>query len=277
MAAPLGPDSLAWRLGFDRRALLLAGRSLLLQVMHPTIGAGVAQFSEFRADPWGRLERTVDSLLAQLYGGQQAVAEAERLREMHKSIKGIGFHGERYSALNPEAYAWVHLSNFDTVLELHGLFADSLTGAQQRQYYAEWRQAGLVLGIRDHHMPATLGGFHTYVDEMIDTTLEATPTASDLLESLTLADVPAPPWKLFPKPLWAPLRPLGRFVLHDSTVGTLPPALRDKLGLTWSLRQERRLHHFAAAVRAAAPLVPERLRGYPLSYQAKRAARELAA
>ncbi|AHH95906.1 oxygenase MpaB family protein [Kutzneria viridogrisea] len=273
MAAPLGPDSLAWRLGFDRRALLLAGRSLLMQVMHPVIGAGVHDHSVFRTDPWGRLERTVGSLVTQLFGGPDAVAEGQRLRETHRSIRGTGFHGERYSALHPEPYAWVHLSIFSSMLELYGLFEQPLTGAQQRQFYAEWRQAGLVLGVAQRRMPPTLGEFHTYLDGMIDTRLAPNPAAQDLLESLTLNDVPPPPWRLFPKALWAPLRPLGRFALYDTTVGTLPPALREKLGLEWTDVHERRLRRFAAAVRATAPLVPERLRQYPLAYRARRAAR----
>src|SRR5580698_10847417 len=108
---PLGPDSLFWQLGMPRTALLLAGRALLLQTMHPVVGAGVRDHSDYRTDPWGRLDRTITSLQIQMFGGQRAVDEAARLREMHKAIRGVGFAGEHYSALQPQAYAWVHLSN----------------------------------------------------------------------------------------------------------------------------------------------------------------------
>src|SRR5665213_2706707 len=104
---PLGPDSLTWHMGLPRTALLVAGRGLLLQVMHPVIGAGVRDFSTFTADPWGRLDRTLCSLQTQLFGGAEAVDEARRLRQLHRAIRGVGFSGEPYRALDPAAYAWV--------------------------------------------------------------------------------------------------------------------------------------------------------------------------
>jgi uncharacterized protein (DUF2236 family) len=42
------------------RLFTAAGDALLLQVSHPTVGAGVSEYSDFKADPWGRLFRTLD-------------------------------------------------------------------------------------------------------------------------------------------------------------------------------------------------------------------------
>lgn len=271
-AEPLGPDSLAWQLGLSRASLLLGGRALLLQVSHPVVGAGVRDFSTFRSDPWGRLDRTLASLLTQLFGGSHAVAEARRLRTLHGSITGTGFDGERYRALDPEAYAWVHLSNFDTVVTYDRLFARPLSEEDQARYYAEWRQAGIVLGVRDERMPADLAGLRRYLDDMIADRLDRNDTVAELLETLSLNDVP-PPSRLLPPLLWNALRPVGGLVLHDVTVGTLPPALRHKLGLAWSDRQQGRLEQLAGVVRAVTPLVPERVLQYPPAYRAKQAAR----
>src|SRR5580658_7706548 len=132
---PLGPDSLAWRLGLPRTALLVAGRALLLQTTHPVIGAGVRDFSAFGSDPWGRLERTLTSLQLQLFGGQSAVDEAARLRRLHRGMAGVDFSGEPYRATDPAAYAWVHLSNFDTLLAFHRWFAPPLAAHQREQLY----------------------------------------------------------------------------------------------------------------------------------------------
>jgi uncharacterized protein (DUF2236 family) len=230
----LGPDSLMWQFGFPRAGLLVAGRSLLLQVMHPVVGAGVRDFSDFKTDPWGRLDRTVLSLQVQLFGGQRAVEEAERLRQMHKAIRGIGFEGEHYSALEQGAYAWVHLSNFDTMLAFDTWFAHMLDARSREQLYSEWRQVGRLLGIRDPHMPSDVASLHAYVDDMIDATLVDNPTAREVVSSLSMREVGPPPWPLFPEVLWRALRPLGRSVLHDAVVGTLPPAAREKLSLRWS-------------------------------------------
>ena len=44
----------------DARLFAASGYALLLQVSHPTVGAGVTQHSNFKQDPWGRLIRTLD-------------------------------------------------------------------------------------------------------------------------------------------------------------------------------------------------------------------------
>src|SRR5687767_4469128 len=84
----LGPDSLVCRLFDDPRLFAASGYALLLQVAHPTVGAGVRDHSTFEQDPWGRLLRTVDYLYLLTYAGREAAAVGRRLREVHKQIKG---------------------------------------------------------------------------------------------------------------------------------------------------------------------------------------------
>lgn len=210
--------------------------------------------------------------MTQLFGGPGAVAEGRRLRALHGSITGTGFDGERYRALDPEAYAWVHLSNFDTVVSYDRMFARPLSEEDEAKYYTEWRQVGLVLGVHDERMPADVAGLRVFLDDMIANRLESNDTVVELLETLSLHDVP-PPSRLLPPPVWNAVRPMGGRVLHDITVGTLPAALRAKLGLGWSARQQRRLEHLAGAVRAVTPLIPDPVLQYPAAYRAQQAAR----
>ena len=246
----------------------------MTQVMHPVISAAVEEFSTFRFDPWGRLDRTVTSLVTQIFGGPAAVAEGRRLRELHRAIKGIDPRGLPYSALDPEAYAWTHLSNFDAALAMHDLFGDGLTTAQQHRLYAEWRQIGATLGISQRRLPPDLAAFHAHVGKTVRLRLENTPTASDLLRMLALEGVPPPPSLPLSRLTWPLIRPIGRFVLRETTTGTLPATAREKLGLPWSADQERRLRRFAMVVRGVTPLIPERMRDYPMAYRAKQAARQ---
>ncbi len=270
-AEPLGPDSLLWRLGLPRTSVLLAGRALLLQVAHPTVGAGVRDFSDFRSDPWGRFERTVTSLLTQLFGGQLAAAEARQLRERHRSITGTGFDGHPYRATEPDAWAWVHLANGDTMLTFHQLLGRPLDNAQQERYWADWCQAGRVLGIRPAQLPADVDALRARVDETVATTLGDNETVRLVLATIVLEQVGPPP--LLPGPLWDLLRPLGRPLLLDATVGTLPPALRATLGLAWTDGAQHRLDRLAALVRSASAGIPDRALHYPAAYRAVRAAR----
>ena len=50
-------------------------RALLFQSLHPLAMAGVAAHSDYRSDPWGRLQRTADFLAATTFG---PVTESER-------------------------------------------------------------------------------------------------------------------------------------------------------------------------------------------------------
>ena len=267
---PLGPDSVAWQVVGDRRLLLGAGTALLLQVAHPVIGAGVHDHSNYVEDPWGRLDRTVDSLLSQVFGGRAAIAEAERLREMHKAIKGVDHHGVRYHALNPEAYWWVHGSTFWTALRLHDVFLYPLPYKEKCRFYAEWRHLGLILGLRDHHMPEDFEGFEAYFADVVANRLEDNHTVRELLGSLSMRDTPPPPWWFLPEALWRPVRPAGGNVLSLCAIGLLPQVLRDRLSLEWTDQDERRLRLLATVTRIAAKPVPERIRLYPKAYRAKR-------
>src|SRR3954452_4710414 len=107
---------------------------------------------------------------------------------------------------------------------------------------------------------------------MVAETLENHPTGHDLLDADRVTG--APPG------LPAPLRRLwGRHALGANrlnwfvTVGTLPPAVRDRLELEWTARDERRLRRFGRAVAAVVPRLPERLRYLPIACHARRAAR----
>lgn len=60
---------------------------------------------------------------------------------------------------------------------------------------------------------------------------------------------------------------------HFVTVGTLPPKAREILGLTWTSRDERRLRMLGRVVGLGVPLLPERLRYFPIAYEARRVSR----
>src|SRR3954447_1378616 len=57
-AGLFGPGSVTWRVHADTAMCVGGLRALLLQVMHPLAMAGVADHSNYRSDPIGRLWRT---------------------------------------------------------------------------------------------------------------------------------------------------------------------------------------------------------------------------
>ena len=66
-------------------------RALLLQSLHPLAMAGVAQHSDYRTDPWGRLQRTADYLAVTTFGpAVDAELVVARVRAVHERVKEIG-------------------------------------------------------------------------------------------------------------------------------------------------------------------------------------------
>src|SRR5437762_13183000 len=79
------PDSVTWRVHADPAMLIGGMRALLVQALHPLAMAGVEQHSEYRADPWGRLQRTVEYVLTTTYGTVDEAANAGRVvQAIHK-------------------------------------------------------------------------------------------------------------------------------------------------------------------------------------------------
>ncbi|MFI1166916.1 oxygenase MpaB family protein [Streptomyces sp. NPDC020801] len=247
-----------WRCFGDARATLMAPQLLLLQVSHPIVGAGVADHSNFRAEPWPRLVRTLLSLTTVIYGGQEAAtAEARRLIHVHAPLKGVDTAGRRYHALNPEAYHWVHATLVKGPVDAQRLFGKGMTEDELEEYYRGMRDVGRVWGLKDHHMPPDWPSFLAYYDDMVANRLECNQSVQDVLEEFAR---PAKPLRWLPGPLWWLLARVGAHYSLLVTVGTLPPGLRERLQLTWTRRQERSLRRFTRLVRFLTMLVPPPLR-----------------
>jgi uncharacterized protein (DUF2236 family) len=265
-----GPHTVTWRRAGDARMLIAAGYALLLQVSHPTVGAGVSEHSQFRREPWGRLLRTLDYSYTMVYGGAQAAGEmGRRIRGFHTHIRGVGADGRPYHALEPDAYAWVHATLAEAIVRAHERFGRPLREAQRERFWSEWRTLGRLLGIRERDLPCGFQGFEAYVREMLAGTLVHTAAVDDVLAAL--AHPSAPEVALLREPLWALARvPLGH-VLELASVGLLTPPLRERFGLSWSGAQELELRALGATLRAATPLMPAWLQNTGERYLSVRA------
>lgn len=268
---PFGPGSLLWdQMGLYTSAL--AGNSVfILQTMHPAIGTVVDQMSSFRTDPVGRARRSFASVQTWVYGGETAIEEGRRLREMHKPLSAVDEDGVRHHALSAEPWAWVHLTGFYAAVTAPRYFGtEPLTLQKEQQIFDEFIQLGRILRVPERMLPQTIPDYWKYFDAMVADTLVPHKVALEVLAAMDKVPpgVPAP---LRPAlaPLMAVVGNLGRFI----TVGTLPPAARDRLGLTWTPRDERLLHAVGQAIARTTPHLPERLRYMPIAYRARQAAR----
>jgi uncharacterized protein (DUF2236 family) len=264
-ALVVGPRSITWRRASDARTFFAAGYALVLQVAHPTVGAGVAEHSSYKEDPWGRLFRTLDFTNSLIYAEPPvAAAVARRLRSTHTRIKGVKADGSRYHALEPDAYAWVHATLFEAIASAHARFGSALGPDQEEQFWLEWRRLGRLLGIRERDLPATHAGFRRYFEVIVSDILEDNETVHGVIESLS--EPACPPLPRYIAPAWKLCAFPAAIALRLSTVGMLPPLLRERFGLGWTPAQELELRVLEAASHATGALMPRSLRAVGPSY-----------
>jgi uncharacterized protein (DUF2236 family) len=253
----VGRDSVSWQITSDSRLYAVMLYPLLLQVAHPTVGAGVRDYSDFEHRPWDRLLKTIDYVSLLVYGGRDAVAAGRRLRELHKGFRGVREDGEPYTALEPDAYAWVHATLLDTYVRGHQYFGRPLTDREAERFYAEYRGLGRLIGVRERDLPTTWAGFQDYFEQTTRQALTRTVSVGTVLGAIGRA--PPPPLPV-PDLLWRALRSPASRVLWLGGVGLMAPALRHRLGISWGRADETQFRALGKLSRGLTPVMPERLR-----------------
>jgi uncharacterized protein (DUF2236 family) len=126
-------------------------RALLFQSLHPLAMAGVAQHSQYRSDPWGRLQRTADFLAATTFGpASEAQRAVDRVLRVHRRVVGTTSRGESYSANDPHLLEWVHIAELDSFLASHDRYGDDpLVGDERDRYVADAAVIARALGVID--------------------------------------------------------------------------------------------------------------------------------
>jgi uncharacterized protein (DUF2236 family) len=126
-------------------------RALLLQSLHPLAMAGVAEHSDYRGDPWGRLQRTSMFLAVTTFGpAADAQRAVDRVRGIHQRVRGTAPDGRRYHASDPHLLEWVHIAEVDSFLLAHQLYgAAPLDQSGRDSYVADTARVATALGVPD--------------------------------------------------------------------------------------------------------------------------------
>jgi uncharacterized protein (DUF2236 family) len=235
-------DAVIRRVDGESVLLLGGGRALLMQLAHPLVAAAVAEHSDFHADPFARLQRTLEASFIIVFGTtEEAHAAAAGVRSVHERVVGRG-----YRADDPELLLWVHATLVDTALRVHKRFLQPLRPDDAERYYQESTVVAEVLGVPRDVQPPDLAAFRAYVRNRV-ATLEVTDTARRLARDV-----------LYPRLPWpaVPAAELGRQI----TAGLLPEPLRRQYGLSWDVHRERALLLAGVGSRLVLPRVPGFLR-----------------
>jgi uncharacterized protein (DUF2236 family) len=272
-AGLFGPGSITWRVNREGVLLLGGGAALTLQVAHPLVAAGVAEHSNYREDPWGRLYRTLDLTTKIVFGSTEVAEEAsQRIKHVHGRVNGVTTEdggrypaGTRYDARDPELLMWVHATLVRTSLDVYTRYVGSLSIAEQRAYYEEQKLLGEQFGVPRDRQPADYAAFNEYFSEMLASDrIAVTDALRDVVDATLRPELPFV------------LRPLVEAV-NVATVGLLPDRLRGELGLKWTRGRERVFDASRTLLSAALPLLPRVMRDFPPARSADRRVRDLAA
>ncbi len=193
-----GPDSVAWRIHADPVMLVGGLRALLVQALEPRAMAAVDQHSAFREDPWGRLERTTQFVMATTYGDTAgAEAAAARVRAVHRRIRGVDpVTREPYSADDPDLLLWIHAVEVESFLLAYRTYAGRVSAADGDRYVAEMARVAEMVGLPNDRAPRTEADVRDYLGSVRG--LRATPPAFEGLRVVMF-----PPMDLKYRPLWA--------------------------------------------------------------------------
>jgi uncharacterized protein (DUF2236 family) len=259
-----GPNSQIWRVNRELALLLAGGRALLMQLAHPKVAAGVAEYSRFLEDPLGRLYRTMSTMWSIVFDREPEARAALRQVEMvHKRVRGRVPAGEpahagaAYDAADQELLLWVHATLIDSATIAYDRFVAPLAAPEREEYYEDSKKLAALFGIPERNMPSSLAAFDRYVIDIVASeTIAVGSTARRLAEQV-----------LYPRP-WI-LKPAGP-VFRLVTAGLLPEKLRDGYGLKWDEKRQKRFSLAARAIRGLLPLVPSALRIVPNARKSER-------
>jgi uncharacterized protein (DUF2236 family) len=216
-------------------------RALLFQSLQPLAMAGVASHSDYKADPWGRLQRTADFLAATTFGpATEAQRAIDMVKRVHTRVVGTADDGRPYSANDPHLLKWVHIAEVDSFLAAHAKFGEIELSPEQRDgYVLDMSRIASALGVIDP--PKTVAELADQIASYRPELRTSAP-ARDAARYLLLT----PPLPVYQRPIYG--------LLGAAAVSLMPLWTRFPLRLPWLPVSER------AVVRPAAQALTKTLR-----------------
>ena len=240
------PDSIVAKLHSDP-ALIVGGiRALMEQALHPGAMAGVAKYSDFRDDAWGRLRRTGEYVSLVTYGPKGEVDRAaERVRMIH----------HRLGLDTQEELLWVHTSMVDAFIDVAKRSGMRISDTEIDNYLSEMVIFAELVGIERTSVPDSYASLQLYMEE-IQPKLAATEEAKRTAVFLTFP--PMAPILRVATPataLWASVATLA--------AASLPRWARDMYGWPTFPGQEFATNRGLIAFRNSVLRLPEAARMSP--------------
>jgi uncharacterized protein (DUF2236 family) len=153
-----GPESPSWKVWTSPTSLIGFQRAVVLEHFDPFLAAAVADSAGIYTDPSGRLDRTLAYFLTvAVADGRTAIGVSDALMRIHARAKGIEpITGSRYSANNPDAQLWIHITGWHSVLKCYERYGPGpLSPSEEARFWAESRIAAELQTCKPQDVPAS--------------------------------------------------------------------------------------------------------------------------
>jgi uncharacterized protein (DUF2236 family) len=182
--------------------------------------AAVDQHSKFREDPWGRLARTTNFVVATTYGDTEAAeAAAALVRRVHEYVHGVDpVTGEEYAGNDPDLLLWIHAVELESFVLAYRTYAGRLSDADADRYVQEMARVAEMVELPAAMAPRSMAEVTDYLRSVRG--LQVTAAARDGLRVIMF-----PPMSLRFRPLWA--------IPTTAAVAILPRYARRMYRIPW--------------------------------------------
>jgi uncharacterized protein (DUF2236 family) len=162
----IGPGSVSWEVNGDIAAVSMAGMAaIVLEILHPSVVAGVQDLSSYREDPFRRARTTLGYVLGTTFGNTEAATRLiGAVKRIHTQINGTRPDGVPYRALDPELIAWVHTCIPWMVMTAFERYRRPLAPSERDRYLAEQAVIGRMGGADD--VPSSMAELTEYITVM---------------------------------------------------------------------------------------------------------------
>jgi uncharacterized protein (DUF2236 family) len=161
-----GPGSMSWEINGDLASVSAAGMAaIIMEVLHPSVMAGVYTQSTYATEPLKRARNTLGYVLRTTFGNTEAATDVIlKVKKVHGFVKGTRPDGVPYEALDPELIAWVHTCIPWAIMEAFHRYNRPLSRAERDQYLREQAPIGRMGGAE--WVPETMAELDDYVERM---------------------------------------------------------------------------------------------------------------
>jgi uncharacterized protein (DUF2236 family) len=161
-----GPGSLSWEIHGDLATLAVAGTgAILMEVLHPSVMAGVFTQSSYRTETLRRARNTLGYVLRTTFGNTEAATRViEGVKKVHGRIQGSRPDGVPYRALDPELIAWVHTCIPWALMTAYDRYRRPLSPEEKDRYLREQAPIGRMGGA--DWVPESVPELDAYVERM---------------------------------------------------------------------------------------------------------------